>query len=373
MSLTGTPFFLTSIALVVIAFVLPLVLWTRVRGPKALRWLPRALMLIFAQFTAVTLVFVIVNNANNLYDNWEDLVGTANHVEAARDLGPDGMGGVKVANQPKEVQKFAPAKDPVVGAGVQETQLEGKISGVSGEVYVWTPPQYDDPAYKDKKFPVVELLPGFPGSAKSWLGSLKVAEQLGPLMRAGKVEPFILVAPRTMIIPNHDTGCVNIPGKVNADSWLTVDVRKMVIDNFRAQEKAEGWALAGYSAGAHCATKLALSHPDRYHAAVAMSGYNDPAAEQTSLAGKDPQLRAESNPVNILKEANAAHKPPRTALYVSGAAGDGYQAGQELKRLAKAPTTVHLVLIPGKTSHGTNIWARQVPEAFRWLGDQLRS
>jgi len=374
MSLTGTPFFLTSLMLLIVAVVLPFALWGRIAGPPLVRGAARLLMLLFAQVTAITVVFVLVNNANSLYDTWGDLLGTDSHVEAARDLGPDGMGGRQVAHEPKQLQRFRPADDPKVGAGVQMTDLQGKISGVRGEVYVWLPPQYNDPAYRTKKFPVVQLLPGYPGSAKSWLGSLHAAEQLMPLMQSGAVKPAILVAPRTNLLPGVDTGCVNLPGKVNADSWLTVDVRKMIIDNFRAGDKPDSWALAGYSAGAHCATKLALAHPDRYRAAVAMSGYNDPALERDSLAGKDPKLRTESNPLHILQSANAAGKPPRTALYVSGAARDGYQSGLALRQFAQLPTTVTVQLIPANAGgHTTAVWEQQVPQVFRWLGTQLRA
>ncbi|WP_310717728.1 alpha/beta hydrolase [Streptomyces lydicus] len=372
MSLTGTPFFLTSIVLLIVAVVVPLALWTRIAGPPLMRGLARLLMLLFAQVTAITLVFVMVNNANNLYDTWGDLLGTDSHVAAAKDLGPDGMGGQQIKNEAKVLQRFRPADDPRMGPGVRMTDLQGRISGVMGEVYVWLPPQYDNPAYRNKKFPVVELLPGYPGSSKAWFGSLHVGEQLRPLMLSGAVKPFILVAPRTNILTGADTGCVNLPGKVNADSWLTVDVRKMITDNFRAGTKPDSWALAGYSAGAHCAAKLALAHPDRYRAAVALSGYNDPALEPDSLAGKDPKLRIESNPLHILKAANTAGRPPRTALYVSGAAGDGYQAGLGLRQLAKRPTSVTVQLIPANAGgHTTAVWRQQVPEVFRWLGGRI--
>ncbi|MGW8557029.1 alpha/beta hydrolase [Streptomyces tubercidicus] len=374
MSLTGTPFFLTSIALLIVAVVLPFALWGRIAGPPLMRGLGRLLMLLFAQVTAITVVFVMVNNANTLYDTWGELLGTDTHVTEARDLGPDGMGGRQVKNEPKQLQQFRPVDDPRLGAGVRMTDLQGRISGVRGEVYVWLPPQYNDPAYRNQKFPVVELLPGYPGSAKSWMGSLHAAEQLMPLMQRGAVKPAILVAPRMNLLPGADTGCVNLPGKVNADSWLTVDVRKMIIDNFRAGDKPDSWALAGYSAGAHCATKLALAHPDRYRAAVSMSGYNDPALERDSLAGKDPKLRILSNPLNILKSANAAGKPPRTALYVSGAASDGYQGGLALRQYAQYPTTVDVRLIPANAGgHTTAVWEHQVPQVFRWLGTQLRA
>ncbi|MFB6556760.1 esterase, partial [Streptomyces sp. NPDC056405] len=207
MSLTGTPFFLFSILLLIVALVLPFALWGRVAGPALIRGLARLLMLLFAQVMAITVVFVMVNNANNLYDSWGDLLGTGNHIDQARNLGPDGLGGKNLNDEPKVHQQFRPADDPVMGPGVQMTDLKGQVSGVNGEVYVWLPPQYNDPAYQHKKFPVVELLPGYPGSAKSWFGSLKVNEQLGSLMQSGAIKPFILVAPRTNVLPNADSGC----------------------------------------------------------------------------------------------------------------------------------------------------------------------
>ncbi|MEU4208493.1 alpha/beta hydrolase-fold protein [Streptomyces sp. NPDC026206] len=369
MSLTGTPFFLTTIVLVVLALALPLGLWGKVGGPALVRHATRFLMLLFAQVAAIAMVFVIVNNSNGLFDTWADLLGTGDHVGAAADLGPDGTGGKSLDGEPKVVQKFAPASDKRMGPGVQETKLKGRISGVEGEVYVWLPPQYDDPAHKGKKFPVVEVLPGFPGSAKAWFGTLNVNTQLKPMMEKGEVAPFIIVAPRTTLLGDVDTGCANTPGKVNADTWLSVDVRKMVVDTFRVDDKPDGWAVAGYSAGAHCATKLAVAHPDRYRAGVSLSGYNDPIGESASLTAKTPELRDANNPWKMLQRAKT---PPRVALFISGAEGDGYQSGLAIKQSAKPPTTVQVGMVPaGAGGHGTTVWKRQVPDVFRWLTKQV--
>ncbi|MER7835066.1 alpha/beta hydrolase-fold protein [Streptomyces sp. NPDC096040] len=367
MSLTGTPFLYTTIVLSVVALILPLVLWSRMRGPKAVRTAARVLMLLFAQATAVTLIFVLVNNENSLYDNWADLLGTGNHVQQAADLGRDGTGGIALTRLPKVRQAFTASTGPGMHAagGVRVTQLKGRVSGVNAEVYVWLPPQYNEPAYRNHRFPVVELLPGYPGSAKAWFGSLKVHEQLLPLMRSGKVAPFILVAPRTNLLAGVDTGCANIPGTVNADSWLSIDVPKMVTDNFRAAAAPANWAVAGYSAGAHCAVKLAVAHPDRYRAAVSLSGYNDPIGERNSLAAQSVTLRERNNPYLLLRKAAA---PPRIALYLSGESGDGYQAGVALEQIAKAPTTVHVVYLPRSAGgHNMALWRPQVPEVFEWL------
>ncbi|MFI9581044.1 alpha/beta hydrolase [Streptomyces sp. NPDC052236] len=365
MNLTGTTFFVITIVLVVIAVLLPLLLWSRLRGPAVVRGAGRLLMVLFAQATAVLVVFVAVNNANGLYDSWGDLLGTSDHVEAAADLGPNGTGGKTLASLPKVVQKFESIRDPSLGSGLRRTELKGAISGVRGEVYVWLPPQYDDPAYRGKKFPVVEVLAGFPGSSKNWFRTLKFQKRVQPLIESGEVAPFIVVAPRTML-GDHDTGYANIPGKVNADSWLTVDVRKMVADNFRVSLDPAGWAIVGYSAGGHGAAKLALAHPDRYSAAVSLSGYNDPAAEPGSLTAKDPVLRREHNVLNILKSAKT---PPRVSLLVTGQGADGYKPGLALKHAAKPPTVVDVRATTG--GHVTPVWSRQLPYAFTWLTRQM--
>ncbi|GAA2440421.1 alpha/beta hydrolase [Streptomyces mauvecolor] len=366
MSLTGTPFLVIAILAAVAALLLPLVLWTRIGGPAFVRWISRLLMLGFAQVTAILVVFLFVNNANGLYDTWDDLLGGGNHVNAAPDLGPDGTGGRNAADEPKVKQKFEPYTNKV-GKGVVKTTLKGQVSGVEGDVAVWLPPQYNDPAYKDKTFPVVELLPGYPGSIGAWFGTLKTQEQLTPMMEKGEVAPFILVSPRTTLLDGKDTGCANVPGVVNADTWISVDVRKMVTDNFRADTRAEGWAVAGYSAGAHCAAKLAIEHPDRYRAGVDLSGYNDPAAEKDSITAKDPKLREETNPLWILKHAKT---PPRISLFVSGEQTDGYNDGLALKKAAKAPTAVTVVKLNGG-GHASAVWKTQVPDVFRWLTKEM--
>ncbi|MFF9508223.1 alpha/beta hydrolase [Streptomyces sp. NPDC014724] len=367
MSLTGTPFFLATIALVVVTVLLPLLLWGRVRGPAVVRGTARLVMVVSAQAAAVLSVFVMVNNTNGLYDSWADLLGTGHHIVAAPSLGRDGLGEHgRLANEPKVVQDFSLTHDARMGRGVRVTQLNGRVSRVRGEVYVWLPPQYGQPAFRHRKFPVVELLGGFPGSAKAWFGSLRVQSQLESGMRSGRIAPFILVEPRTNLLAGQDTGCANVPGVVDAESWLSVDVRQMVTDTFRAQSRASGWAVAGFSAGAHCAVKMALAHPDRYRAAVGLSGYNDPAAERVSLTARDPKLRRVNNPLWILRHAIT---PPPVALYLSGGLNDGYRDGLALRRAAVFPTRVAVAEVSGP--HTIGLWKRQVPQVFRWLTAEL--
>ncbi|WP_406279936.1 alpha/beta hydrolase [Embleya sp. NBC_00896] len=364
MSLTGTPFYITTIVLAIAALIVAMVAWNHIPGPKPIKIFVRLFMLVTCQVTAILMVFVMVNNANSLYDTWDDFLGTGGgHVTEARDPAPP------PAPEQKLLTQFKSAPDGKMGDGVQETTLKGPQSAVEAEVYVWLPPQYKDPAYKDKKFPVVELLPGYPGSAKAWFGTLKVNEQLKSLMNKGEVAPFILVSPRTKLLGgNEDTGCADIPGKANADTWISGDVRRMVIDNFRAESDAKHWAIAGYSAGGHCAMRMALLHPDRYRAGVSLSGYNDPKGEPDSATSKDPALRVSANPLTILKNAP---QPPHVSLYLAGEKGDGFGDAQEIRQNAKPPTSITVAQISGG-GHGTDVWRNMVPDVFRWLTNEMR-
>ncbi|MBD0745508.1 esterase family protein [Streptomyces sp. CBMA152] len=366
-SLTGTPFLAAAFIVAVLAVLVPLFVWGRVGGPVVVRGAVRLVMVMVAQTSAIVAVFVAVNDQYGLYDNWGDLLGTESHVTAAPDLGADGTGGRNIADSPRVRQTFTPVTDdPDIGPDLRRTHLKGELSGAEGEVYVWLPPQYDDPAYKNKDFPVVELLAGYPGSARDWWGNLDVQTQLRPMTENGEATPFILVSPRTTLLPGQDTGCVNVPGVVNADTWLSVDVRKMVTDNFRAQKSSAGWAVAGFSAGAHCAAKLALEHPDRFRAGIGFSGYNDPGAEPSSVAAHDTRLRRETNPLWIIAHAKT---PPLTSLYLTGEPADGYNDGLALQRAAKAPTSVTAVRTTG--GHRVTSWKPLVPQAFRWLSGVL--
>ncbi|MGK4579449.1 alpha/beta hydrolase [Kitasatospora sp. HPMI-4] len=387
MNLTGTPFYILTIVLFLASIGLAMVQWGRggggsrnsrrgrrggSRGRAAegrtgpLRFTGYLATILLCQATAVLMVFVMVNNANLIYDSWGDLLGTSNHVRAVpvppkdNGLSADSAAG---KDRKKVIQSFTGVDDSAVPKDVKETDLKGQLSGVDGEVLVWTPPQYDDPAFKDKTFPVVELLAGFPGSSSTWFGTMDVSKQLSPLMKSGQVTPFILVSPRvTLLGKNTDTGCADVPGKVNAETWLSRDVPQMVLDNFRVDPSSDRWAVAGYSAGAHCATRLALAHPNRYRAAISMSGYNDPIGEADSLTAKDPHLRETSNPLYLLTHAPT---PPNVALYETGNRGDGLEDAVALQKAAKAPTTVTTFETHGP--HLSATWKPLVDPVFKWL------
>ncbi|WP_052681949.1 alpha/beta hydrolase [Saccharothrix sp. ST-888] len=271
-----------------------------------------------------------------------------------------------LTQSPATKEDFRPAQDlPGVPNDVLAATVKGPASGVEGQVLVWLPPQYDDPAYQGRTFPVIELLPGFPGSPAAWFGAMQASEQLKGLIADHGSQPFILVAPQTSLSKTEDPGCADVPGKVKAETWLTQDVPQLVLNDFRADPAAERWSVAGYSAGAHCATRLGIGHPDRFHAVVGISGFNDPGTESSSVVAKDPKLRESANPLNMLR---SAAQPPHVSLYEAGAAHDGLEDAEALKDAATSPTTV--TVVKNTASHTLQSWRGMVSDALRWLSQQ---
>jgi hypothetical protein len=113
--------------------------------------------------------------------------------------------------------------------------IPGLHSGVPAEpALIYLPAVYGDPRRATLRFPVVELLAGFPGHPQTWTGPLRLQHILDTAIVAGHVQPLIAVVPSPNVVPGRDTECVNVAGGPSVDTYLTDDVRTAVLAGFRA-------------------------------------------------------------------------------------------------------------------------------------------
>ncbi|MEY9876905.1 enterochelin esterase-like enzyme [Streptacidiphilus sp. MAP12-33] len=364
MSLTGTPFFVVTLVVMIVAMALLAVVWNRIPGPRPVRFAGRMGATMFSQVTAVVVVLVYVNNTMGpFYESWQDLFGEDDNQSAsATNLGGGGGDGISgPAGEKLTFKAYLP--------GVQTAVAHGRASGVTGSLYVWLPPQYDDPAYAHTSFPVVELLPGTPGTPQAWFGSMKVQDAIKPLMADGKVKPVILVAAKLNVIPGGvDPGCADVPGPGGAKTatWLDRDVPDLIAANFRAAKGPKHWAIMGYSAGAYCAVNLTVQHPNTYHAAVSLSGYNAP---DSRLVTGNPALDRANNPFLVLEHEK--HQPDIAVLMAGSDQDPGtVPAAKALLSVlhTAGPNQLLTVRFGG---HTTNVWRSMLPDALIWLSARL--
>lgn len=375
---------ITTIVLAVLAAVATWLLWNRMRGPRVLRWLQRAGLLVFGELMAAMAILVWVNiSSGGLVVSWQDLLGnqsTRGGVFAGQ------QGAIQLDPKAQTVagtrRQGASAASRVVRAtfrqsdtGFQEATFRGPVSRITSQVYVWTPAQYAEEPHT--YFPVLELLHGVVGSPAGWMGPMNVVAHLEAAERSGKVFPFILVVPEVTPVAGHtwpfdNEECSDVPGDAEVDAWLTRDVRGMVIDHFRAEPEPEAWGLMGYSTGGFCAAKLVLQHPDRYRAAVSLSGYYVPDSRELS---DDPDLDHANSPLWLLSHTQT----PAVSLLMTASAQDSVDPASEAAQMIAAAkanpladaTDVQSFVAPLGGGHNQSAWEKMLPTAFTWLSQRL--
>ncbi|MEU6418554.1 alpha/beta hydrolase [Streptomyces spiralis] len=350
MALTGAAFFTVLAVATVLTMIGTVALWSRVRGPGPLRWLVHGLMIVVCQLTAIAVVATWINNSYGLYASWADLLGTTSTSGNA-----DAMPGPPVSR----AQFNHGTRD-----GVLDTYFRGARSRLSGQVLVWTPPQYDEPAYRTKRFPVLLLMHGVPGSPQSWLEHGGMPGTFVDLMNERKVHPFILVMP--VIDPGSvDTDCSDLPDRKVA-TWLAYDVPDLVRHKFRTLRGHSGWGVMGYSTGGYCAAKLPLQYPKVFGAGAALDP--DPLTGDPSVL-PDPAQRRANTPTELV-----AHSRARVSLFLSTSRQDRFSPPDAIERFLTASATssvqVRTQLLP-TGGHNYHTFAAGYPMAFHWLGAWL--
>jgi enterochelin esterase-like enzyme len=347
LSLTGNPFLLLLAVLAAVAVLATLLLWGRTRGPRPLRWAARLLMILICQATAICVVAVWINNSYGLYSSWDDLLGNDNGAVTAAMPGP-----------PASRAKFTRSDN-----GVLDTYFRGAHSKLSGQVLVWTPPQYSEARYRKDRFPVVMLMHGVPGSPASWLEGGEVPGAIDQLLTERRIKPFILVMP--VIDPGSiDTTCSDTPNR-KVGSWLAEDVPNLIERQFRVQPQARAWGLLGFSTGGFCAAKLPLQYPKVFATGAAMSP--DPFTGDKS-ALPDSRTRLLNSPLYLAK-----HGRPDVSLLLATSRQDRFSRPANIERLKAAvrPPGSVSTLILSQGGHNWNTWLRMYPVVLPWLSERL--
>jgi Putative esterase len=352
MSLTGRPLLILLVAL---ALLIPLVLvLTRQTGRRRLLdAIPRLLAILIAQVLAVAAVGLWANNTFGFYDNWADL-----------------FGGSQEGSLHAEANGVVPQTR---GEGrVVLLTVNGKASRASGIVLVWLPPQYDSPAFRKTRFPVLMMMPGQPSTPESVFTQFQFARRATQAIRSHAVEPFVAVFPPLMIDPPRDTECTNVPHGPQAETWLATDVRNAVLSHFRVTPDGRQWSAAGWSTGGFCAAKLLLRHRADFNAAASIGGYFDAETDRSTgdLFGGSAQLRRENSPLWLV------HQPGQSdanlLIVVSEAdahsyAGVHYADSEKMIQQTRGYPNVDTIVLPSG-GHNYMVYRQTLPGVFAWCG-----
>jgi len=262
--------------------------------------------------------------------------------------------------------------EPAARAGfILRLIVRGQASHISRSVYAYLPPQYFQPAYKNYRFPVIELIHGFPGVPQDWITVLDVNVVLRNLLRAGLAKPAVLIMPDAS--GGHDVSlqCLNqVRGPQDA-TYLARDLPDYISGTLRVARPGLGWGIAGYSEGGFCAANLGLQYPERFGFSAVMSGYFKPSLNQLNHRQVNPfggnlPLQIANTPDYEVGSLAPGSPVPQFWLGVGtadrGGVGDTEVFYQLLRRVQP---DAGLVLVPG--GHTASAWRELLPPMLEWM------
>jgi enterochelin esterase-like enzyme len=377
MSLTGTPVLLLAVLTALLSPLLTAALWNRVRGTPATRLLQRLGLLFTCQVTAVVVAAVLVNNAFSLYDSWSDLVGQ-NPVAAdpipyqSKGTAKEGTGTGRygAAAHPVDIPGLPPLPAAKPGGRLVEEVVTGPRSRIRAKIWILLPAGYDDPANAGRRYPVIEFLPGYPGTPTTWLHALRLQEVADAEIAAHRVQPFIAVLPTMNVAMPRDTECTDIPHGLQVATWLGSDVPRIVAQQTRTLPLGKGWGVTGYSTGGFCTAKLLLTFPGTFHAGAVLAGYFTTGTDTTTgdLFGGSAAVRQANDPIWLV-----SHRPTPPshllAVYSTADPATNLQT-QQFLAAARPPLQVEQLRLT-KGGHNTGVWLAVEPQVLGWLSRYL--
>ncbi|MFE9563029.1 alpha/beta hydrolase [Streptomyces sp. NPDC006487] len=365
----GTPALFLAVLVAAAVFGATVWLWPRLAESGVLPLLGRAGLQLAIALTAGSALLLAVNSSYGFYGSWRDLLSLRREDAVPAGGQPPGREALLVRGT--HSWRHAGSDDPAVIGRIEVVTVRGARSGLSGQGYVYLPPQYvHASAGRRAEFPVVLALSGFPSTPGVLIDRLRYPQLALEAVRAGRMRPAVLILMTPTVAPPRDTQCVDVPGGPRAETFFAGDLRAAVSSHYGLTGDARGWGVMGNSVGGYCALKLALRTPDAYRAAAALSAPYAAArdADTGDLFGGDAGRRQEND---LLWRLRNLPQPPVSLLVASSREGEHqYPATLEFIDAVRAPARVSSILL-GSGGHNYETWAREVPSALEWLVRRL--
>jgi pimeloyl-ACP methyl ester carboxylesterase len=339
---------IVAVAAVVLPAALAYLVWrtVRARGGHRVGLVSGVVaMCVVSQVFALVAMFLAINDSYGFYSSYGDLLGHSRSSDAI------------TVNTGHAVE----------GGHFKVLEVHGAASHTSAQVLAWLPAQYDEPAYRHRRFPVVEFLPGQPNTVQGLLRHFDILSQATPLLQANQLQPFVLVVPPLMIRPPQDTECTDVPHGPQALAWLRTDVPRAVTSALRVDPPGRGWTMLGWSTGAFCAAKLLLTDPGLARAAVGLGGYYQPTLHHVypNLFGGSTSVRLANDPQHLYELHGL--RGDRLLLVAGQDDPDSWPSTRQMLLASRGDPAVSYVAIRG-AGHNTAAYARYLGPALQWLG-----
>ena len=224
---------------------------------------------------------------------------------------------------------------------------------------VYLPPHFD----RTRRYPVVYLLHGLPGSPSSFYAGLDLADVAdSTIATTGK--PFIAVVP--VGGPRTDAGHAEWAGVW--ENYLVGDVVPWADANLPTIPARQARALAGLCAGGYGAMNTGLRNARLFGTLESWEGYFAPLFRDGPFVGVTQAVLAANDPTQLVSREAPMLRQLGTRFYVSV----GGNHGQVLRRWSLAFDALvrrlglqHELWVPPSADRG-HFWRATVPSALNY-------
>lgn len=260
---------------------------------------------------------------------------------------------------------------------VQTVQFQSKLVGQTLPYIVVLPVNFNQPAAKSERYPVLYLLHGLGGHYDNWATKTKLAEY------AARYSMII-------ITPEGNNSWYTDSATVPTDKYETYIVDELIPDvqrRYRTLEMRAGRSIAGLSMGGYGALKFGVKHPELFAFAGSMSGALGAASwTESELRGfefifrtlqpvygaENSETRAANDLTKLFRELPAERIAALPFMYLDCGTEDPlFSSNRSLAELLVSRKIPHEYRqLPG--SHNWAYWDAQVQEILRLAAKSLR-
>jgi enterochelin esterase-like enzyme len=200
------------------------------------------------------------------------------------------------------------AKGEIAHGSVLQIELPSATLHGTRKTMIYLPPGYDDPVNASRRYPVLYLLSGAPGSQKDWFQHGQANQIVDRLIAARAIPPVILVSPDGNGGAYRDTQFIDsYDGRERVETFISHDLLTYIDTFYRTIPTSNGRALLGYSAGAYGAVNIGLHYPKLFGTLAGFCGYYTADPSEVTR----PAL---NNPFGHDRAVLAYNDPSRTVL-----------------------------------------------------------
>jgi enterochelin esterase-like enzyme len=253
------------------------------------------------------------------------------------------------------------------------TFASAALNGVNKEVVVYLPPGYD--SSPEKRYPVIYLLHGYPGSDTDWFINANLKPRLDELITNNTLPPVIAVsadANGPIIKDGQYLNATQVDQKM-AD-FISQDLVGEIDQRYRTVATREGRALGGVSSGGYGAINMGLHQPEKFGYLFSLSGYfiNQEGVTK-KLLGTDQNIRDDNDPLTFLNAHEVKPLPTIFLHYGSHDFKNFKRDNEQMDQLLTSKGIPHKMLVT-EGIHGWPLWKGEpTTQALTYLGEYLKT